>query len=986
LSALTDFLRKRTDTDSPEDRPGFTGPPKSAKLAAELRDKPALGGLEILGSIGSSMAGQAVGGLRGLATLATGGGLDKAVDDIKGTEEALTYEPKSEGGKAGLAAIGKVIEPVNEYVRAHVADPIGEVSPAAGAAVLASSAILPGPKGLKGAAGGVRKAAKAGRAAGEAEVAGGAAERAVEAPTPPMHEPSAGERAAEATQQHQPPPEAPLPGSTIDLQQQRAEALRAPPAAPPDPVTAALRAVRNAEEANIRPLSGINEQFNRALQAARDAHREGGDVFEAANTAIGVGPHRPKLDAAGDVPMMMRLREARRNADAQAPATPPLDPGTVAMRALSDLAPGDLTPNEIITTHDRALRAATRAIDGGADFEQALAAARTELQPREAASQPGTLSPEHEARLRKVDSGNYLAATHVSNPEALAARARVLARRLLDSGNGVNEHSTEFLNIVDKLRHRMEVNSRGSRIVDDHGGTDWTPEPEQRQPLRLAGVDYSHLDAARSALRADALRNQKSLLPNVDPGWEHQTLIPGLSPLSQREGALMAARRLGIKTRELRRGDPSMNRAAVEAFFEGGRDNPEMFQYGVDPVRTGELSKHASLEDFADVYNSRTNADINIHREGGEPDYDSIDVDVEPEAMYHGRGEPYRDESGEYVMKKKKHEAGDKPVYDERGNVKKEVIGFNEDEGPKKQKYVAVGGEPMREGGRYGGSVKYRYAKTTRSNRTPMRDESGDIKYDADHDPDAYQQRYEDALDDARSNAESETEVARMRAQGGGAIDVTYPQGDDASVYAGSNKGKFGSLLYQTLLNHASHSGYQIGGGGLTDINALRILSNANSNYARTGKNPRGLSGTNSGDLPPYRQGAYRAHEEYAKGPEIWRSESDEALKRAQGRGGAPERMAFDPELGFTLDGAPASPDQLKAAFESMSPGVKHTGVGMKTLMRSAVFDWVRDATPEQAAQVAKAWGKKHGPLFGVAGAGLTVQQALREKADEGTQ
>jgi len=885
LSALTDFLRKHTDTDSPEDRPGFTGPPKSAKLAAELRDKPALGGLEILGSIGSSMAGQAVGGLRGLATLATGGGLDKAVDDIKGTEEALTYEPKSEGGKAGLAAIGKVIEPVNEYVRAHVADPIGEVSPAAGAAVLASSAILPGPKGLKGAAGGVRKAAKAGRAAGEAEVAGGAAERAVGR--------SAGSE--------------PLAGSTADLQQQRAEALRAGDAGEFGPssgvaLKARLRAVGDAQRAYAADGSPANGTALAEAQAALRGHRERRTAQHTHTTGEPI-----MAEATGD----------------WTPEPEPLFP-----------PPNSWTPAE----QQRGSSIGLAALDRW---------------------------------LAANDRGQHIP-DNVRNE--LYSRAQDVAIRSMREGAAMGEAAAA----ADRALSQMHTPT-GLQM-------DWGTLPDERQPLRLAGVDYSHLDAARSALRADALRNQKSLLPNVDPGWEHQTLIPGLSPLSPREGALMAARRLGIKTRELRRGDPSMNRAAVEAFFEGGRDNPEMFQYGVDPVRTGELSKHASLEDFADVYNSRTNADINIHREGGEPDYDSIDVDVEPEVMYHGRGEAYRDSSGEYVMKKKKHEAGDVPVYDERGNVKKEVIGFNEDEGPKKQKYVAEGGEIMREGGRYGGSPKLRFAKTTRSNRTPKKNDRGEIKYDSDYDPDAYQQRYEDAMDEARSNAESSDEVARMRAQGGGAIDVNYPEGGDVSVYAGNNKGKFGSLLYQTLLNHAAHSGYEIGGGGLTDINALRILSNANSNYARTGKNPRGLSGTNSGDLPPYRQGAYRAHEEYAKGPEIWRSESDEALKRAQGRGGAPERMAFDPELGFTLDGAPASPDQLKAAFESMSPGVKHTGVGMKTLMRSAVFDWVRDATPEQAAQVAKAWGKKHGPLFGVAGAGLTVQQALREKADEGTQ
>ena len=176
----------------------------------------------------------------------------------------------------------------------------------------------------------------------------------------------------------------------------------------------------------------------------------------------------------------------------------------------------------------------------------------------------------------------------------------------------------------------------------------------------------------------------------------------------------MAARRLGARTRILRRGDPAMNRESVMAFYEGGRDNPEMFQYGVDPRRTGEVGRHASLEDYADVYNRRIpEANIDIERRGGEPDPDAYDhIDVDPEPLYHGRGEPYRDEHGDFVMKKKKHEAGDVPVYDDRGEVKKTVIGFDPDEGPKKEKYVATGGELVRESGRYGGSPKYRFAKT----------------------------------------------------------------------------------------------------------------------------------------------------------------------------------------------------------------------------------------------------------------------------------
>ena len=105
--------------------------------------------------------------------------------------------------------------------------------------------------------------------------------------------------------------------------------------------------------------------------------------------------------------------------------------------------------------------------------------------------------------------------------------------------------------------------------------------------------------------------------------------------------------------------------------------------------------------------------------------------------------------------------------------------------------------------------------------------------------------------------------------------------------------------------------------------------------------------------------------------------------------------MGFDPELGFHARRLPTTPEALKVVFPKMSPRVKSSGVGIKTLMRSAVFDWLRDATPDQAAKVAREWGKKYGPLFGVApiglamqdeeGRGFTVQDALREKAEEKT-
>jgi len=675
--------------------------------------------------------------------------------------------------------------------------------------------------------------------------------------------------------------------------------------------TTALRGVEATEAAAAPVAASGASQLRDRLQAVGDAQRAySADGSPANGTAL------------AEAQKALRLHREQRNRERGATGAA-LDPAAVAMSAM----PPGYSPSDF----EAGLFAARRALGSGANFDEAHAAVRSALAGGEAPEafstaavrgQPDAISVAERA-MRDVPKGD----------DDIGLRGRVL---------GVVRDAIRGGASFDQALHsaRTEI-GRGRGVFR---GEDWIPEPPVRQP-------------EGSVTRQDILRQQKSLLPNVDPGWEHQTLIPGLEPLTPAQGAQQRARRLGVKTRILREGDPAMNRDAVLAFYEGGRDNPEMFQYGVDPRRTGEVGRNASLDDYAAVFGRRAKADIDINYTGGD---ESI---PEPEPKRHGRGEPFRDEYGDYVMKKRTHEAGDVPVYDEHGDPKKVKVGLDEEGLPIKEKYEATGGEPVREGGRYGGSIKYDFKKTRRHGR-PMRDERGDIKYE---EPDY-------------DNYDSGPEKIEMRAPGGGEIDVSdYGSGGEASVYAGANSGKYGSLLYQTLLNHASHAGEKIGGGSLTDINALRILSNANSNYARTGINPRGLRGTASGDLPNL-PGQSRAHEEFAEGPEIWRSESAEALKRALRHGGKPDRMAFHPDTGFTLDGIPASPDELKGAFESMSPRVKTSGVGMKTLMRSAVFDWVRDASPKEAADVARNWSKKYGPLFGVAGVGLTLQDVLRER------
>jgi hypothetical protein len=68
--------------------------------------------------MGSGMLAQAAGGLRGLGTLVTGGGLDEAVKKIRGTEEAMTYQPRSDYGKTLSNAVAYLPEKANEALGA----------------------------------------------------------------------------------------------------------------------------------------------------------------------------------------------------------------------------------------------------------------------------------------------------------------------------------------------------------------------------------------------------------------------------------------------------------------------------------------------------------------------------------------------------------------------------------------------------------------------------------------------------------------------------------------------------------------------------------------------------------------------------------------------------------------------------------------------------------------------------------------------------
>lgn len=393
--------------------------------------------------------------------------------------------------------------------------------------------------------------------------------------------------------------------------------------------------------------------------------------------------------------------------------------------------------------------------------------------------------------------------------------------------------------------------------------------------------------------------------------------------------------------------DPNaMSRESVNAFLTGGRSNPELFQYGVMPG-----PEVRSLDDFARHFGEVSNEPIDVswsHADSDEPSK------IKTEKT-HGRGEVMRDRYGDYKLA----EAEEGQVkYDDRGNpVTKEVeiAGPLEegDRGPlvkEVEKTVPEGDAYMDEDGNY----VYRKSE----GGEPMRDERGHVKEEWQDNPDYTNSEFDEA----------------QLSSPHGHIDIRY---DDPAYISATEAGKKGGqLLYQTALAHASRAGIDIGGGSLTDINAYRLLSNVLSNIARTGKNPRDVAGTSSGM-------AERARGQ-AKGPEVWRAEAEEGRSRLLAVGADPDRLQFDPEKGFTLDGKPASPDDVKMNLGELSPSMarrgSYGGVGQKSLMRNAVFQWLRNATPEDAQRVAAKWPKEWGPIFaGVGALGVGVGALQQE-------
>ena len=152
-----------------------TAPAKPDRIGQVLKAATPKGMLETLKGLGevglqaaTGTVGAAAGGLRGLGTLATGGGLDKAVQNAQNTQQALTYEPRLQSGKDIGAAINVPFEVANEQLgRAG-----GAVAGEAGRSI--GENIIPVVGTLAGGASALGKA----RAAGAASRAGAAQEAA----------------------------------------------------------------------------------------------------------------------------------------------------------------------------------------------------------------------------------------------------------------------------------------------------------------------------------------------------------------------------------------------------------------------------------------------------------------------------------------------------------------------------------------------------------------------------------------------------------------------------------------------------------------------------------------------------------------------------------------------------------------------------------------------------------------------------------------
>ncbi len=89
-----------------------SGKPKEGSLGAKI-----YGAAETGASLATSAIAAPISGFAAIGELASGGDLESATGAIRDTQEALTYEPKTQEGIQSQQALGEVIEPIGEAIQ-----------------------------------------------------------------------------------------------------------------------------------------------------------------------------------------------------------------------------------------------------------------------------------------------------------------------------------------------------------------------------------------------------------------------------------------------------------------------------------------------------------------------------------------------------------------------------------------------------------------------------------------------------------------------------------------------------------------------------------------------------------------------------------------------------------------------------------------------------------------------------------------------------
>lgn len=128
---------------------GSSGEPaaKSAPVAPEGRKRGEMHPpMEAVAAVGTGMAGTILGGLHGLYKLATGEGTDAAAEAVRGTQEALTYQPKDATAQKAVELVGSGLNPLNwpGMIGKYLAEKGAEkgLPPSLAAGLEASSAVI----------------------------------------------------------------------------------------------------------------------------------------------------------------------------------------------------------------------------------------------------------------------------------------------------------------------------------------------------------------------------------------------------------------------------------------------------------------------------------------------------------------------------------------------------------------------------------------------------------------------------------------------------------------------------------------------------------------------------------------------------------------------------------------------------------------------------------------------------------------------------